>query len=128
LAVCLHSAGVIGHDITLATGSFLTWAIHTGKWDWPHGSVFLALGLLICASRCSQVTDNDLGHIGDWVLAADASEIPALPVPGTPEPVPFSITQGFWEPLAEELRNRAKRIAIDRVKSSIECCTLLLDP
>ena len=128
LAKCLHSAGVIGLEITTRTGSFLTWAISTEKWDWPHALVHLALGLLICATRCSEVSDQDLGRIADWVLAVDASKISyGSPAPRANEPAPFSITQGFWEPLAVELRSRAERIPAGAAKTSIECCALLLD-
>jgi hypothetical protein len=131
LARCLHSAGAIGHDITVATGSFLTW----WQKDSPRNEeaffepALRGLGLLICANQCADVSDESLGQIADWVLAVDAQgRAFQIPGPGSNCPAPFSVTQGFWEPLAAELRSRADRIPAGAAKTSLECCALLLDP
>lgn len=130
LARGLHSAGVIGQDFTRATGSFLTWREKDSKSKDESfcEPALRGIGLLICANRCSEVSDADLGQIADWVLAVDACEFPyQIPAPGSDCPAPFSITMGFWEPLAAELRSRAERTSIDAVRTSLECCALLLD-
>ena len=128
LAQCLVSANVLGKEMSEAVACYLTWRI--SRTESHQESLLLGLGLLILATRLrsGRFRESILGEVASWVLSLESPSRPFFPNAEAPEPRPFSLQFGFWNPLADEFRNAVSSIRDDTIRGDLELCGLLLDP
>ncbi|HEV3165630.1 MAG TPA: hypothetical protein VGZ22_16505 [Isosphaeraceae bacterium] len=129
LAQCLVSAKALGEEMSEAAACFLTWRI--SRKETCYEPLLFAIGLLILATRLrsGRLTEPALGTIAEWVLAQESLERRENPPNlADPRPVPLSLQEGFWQPLAAELMNEAQAIRNDEVRTDIELCVILMEP
>lgn len=125
LAQCLSSAGVLGDDVNRAAGSFLMWQIpHLGvepTWVAAMDRWLYAFGLLVVASRLPRqcISESTLGNAAAWVFAEEARSRHMCLYPES-RPDPFSVSRGFWKPLAAELVENASTIRDNGVRQDLE--------
>jgi len=127
LAQCLASAKSVGEEMSKAVACFLTWRFSCALIEDP---LFYAVALLIVAVRLrsGRVTEAELANVADWVLSVEAdSQYVKWPISRAAMPTAFSLQQGFWQSLAEELRNEATTIQVDDARENVELCRLLLE-
>jgi len=128
LALGLASAKVLGDEMSEAIGRFLTWQLMNLQID--HEPLLFAVGLLVVATRlrAGRITDAELGKVAEWVLEEESLDRGAFPSRSVePRPLAFSIQQGFWRPLAEEIKCEAATIAAEDVRTKLQLCSLLLE-
>jgi hypothetical protein len=128
LAQCLTSAHVLGEEMSEAAARFLTWRIP--RMEPFSESLLFALGLVILATqlRSGRIPDRVLGDLAEWVLAEESRCRQAFfSDPADPMPLAFSIQSGFWQPLADELRDEAVKFGEDDVRTDLQLCALLLE-
>jgi hypothetical protein len=125
LAQCLVSTKVLGDEVNQAAGSFLTWRIpHLGvepTWVAAMDRWLYAFGLLVVASRLPRqcISDSILGDAAAWVLDEETHSRRVSLYPES-RPAPFSVSCGFWKPLAAELVENASTIRDNGVRQDLE--------
>jgi hypothetical protein len=128
LAHCLVSAGLLGNEMTVAMGSFLTWLLLQIE---NHGEkIFFILGLLIVTSRLEsdRIANSVLGDVAREVLVQESFERKAFAwSPDDPQPSAFSVLHGLWQQLVVELRNRAATIPEEDIRTDLELCASYLE-
>lgn len=127
LAIGLASAGVLGDEMNEAFGCFLTWRLPEVA---PEETVFFAGALLIAAARLrpSRLSDAALGKLAEWVLEEESLERRGYEWnPADPRPKAFSVEQGFWQPLAAEIKDKAAIRPAGEIRTNLELCALLLE-
>lgn len=125
IAICVSTAGILGDELSEAAARFLTWRLSQSV---PRSDrVFVALALLVLAVRLrtGRFAEPALGQIADWVFASDEELNRERPQWNPLVPPPFSLQQGFWDPLKQELETQAAMIAERGVREKLQLCALL---
>jgi hypothetical protein len=128
LAQCLISAKALGDRMTEAVGSFLIWELC--RQEMPLEPVFSALGLLVVAARVQPhpIAHSVLGSLAALVLVEESNQRKAVGWSSAdPPPAAFSVQQGFWQPLADELKHQATALAEGDDRTNLELCSLFLE-
>jgi len=127
LVNCLVSARMLGPEFSPALGSWLTC-----RWPSMDCSVLAAVALLTIAFRLPShpIEEPDAGVVADWVLAQEQASCTPGGTPrfSEPRPVAFSLQQGLWRAVADELGEEAQKLADPAVREKVQLCALLLDP
>lgn len=129
IAQALQSSKALGHDFDLALGQYLAWRLSQ---DEPLGELsYSLLGLLIVLLRTQprQEIEPLVEHLAE-ILKRHEELVQAINGPlHSTEPCPseFSIQQGFWKPLAEELNGYAEKINSPELRERLQFIALTLE-
>lgn len=129
LGLLLASALVLGDEWSLAAARFVTWRLTQTAAEWNELALSLALLILAVRLRSNRFSDGNLGAFAVWAMTAEGRRGNLLPFPGLePPPQPFSVMQGFWDPMVVELGAAAKSIPDEGVRTNLLLCSQLIAP
>lgn len=126
LAQALKSSKVLGIETSLALAGLLTWSM--GKLNSTSEDWLIVLGLLVLSVRLhkERFSEEQLGILAAAVLTEEHKfQQSYMADPGNSYPV-FSLQEGFWKPLVEELAEEVKGISSEEVRTGLLLCATLI--
>ncbi len=123
IANCLVSAGILGDDFNEALASFLTCQYRCSDDPMSYG---LALLTIVLRLQHHLKPVSALSELVGWILALDSAHSSLHQGFEEPEPLPFSLMQGHWQPIAREIKERAATIKSPALREDVQLCAVLL--
>lgn len=78
--------------------------------------------------QIARLSDAALGKMAEWILEEESLEgQDCVWNPANPRPKAFSVEQGFWQPLAAEIKDKAATLPAGGLRTNLELCALLLE-
>lgn len=129
IALALQSSQALGHEMNLGLGQYLIWRLSQNV---PLDDLYystLGLLILLLRSRPGQGSEPLLLHFTQVLKQCDElRQTLRGPIDATdPRPSDFSIQQGLWKPLGEELNGYAAEVVSAELRERLQWLPLTLE-